>query len=87
MTRDDVHKAARGFLSQEFPNRAAEVARLDADAPLFDLGLVDSLSFLGLVSKLEEQFAIAVPPADFTPERFRTLDAIAAYVVQARRAG
>ncbi len=87
MTLDDVLQVARAFLAQEFPNRAAEVARLDPSAPLFDLGLVDSLSFLGLVGKLEEQFAIAVPPADFTPDRFRTLDAIAAYVVQARRAG
>jgi len=84
--RRDVVKMARSFLAEEFPNRAAEVAQLDLTAPLFDLGLIDSLSFLGLVGKLEAQYAISVPPADFTPERFRTLDAIAAYVLQARGA-
>jgi acyl carrier protein len=38
------------------------------------------------VSRIEAEYAISVPPADFTPVRFRTLDAIAAYVLEARGA-
>jgi acyl carrier protein len=83
MKRAEIVQAARTYLAEEFPNRAAEIAALDEGAPLFELGLVDSLSFLGLVTDLETRFDISVPASDFNPERFRTLDAIAAYVVGA----
>jgi hypothetical protein len=43
MTREEVVKGVRGFLTDEFPNRASEVAELGVTAPLFELGLVDSL--------------------------------------------
>jgi acyl carrier protein len=87
MSGADPRDEVRRFLAREFPDRAAEVEGLSDGDPLFERGLVDSLSFLGLVQHLEERFGITVPPGDFAPERFRSLAEIAAYVEQARSGG
>ena len=51
-----------------------------ADESLFDLGLIDSLGIMTLVSELESRFRIRVPEVDLLPDNFDTLNAIASYV-------
>jgi len=51
----------------------------DADASLFELGVLDSFGLMDAVARLEEAFGVKVPDADLTPRRFETLSKIEAY--------
>ena len=51
----------------------------DADASLFDLGVLDSFGLMDAVACLEDAFGVKVPDADLTPRRFETLAKIEAY--------
>ena len=52
----------------------------DADASLFELGVLDSFGLMDAVARLEEAFGVKVPDADLTPRRFETLAKIEAYL-------
>lgn len=52
------------------------------DEELLVSGLVDSIGVMRLVTYLEQQYAIAIPPQDVTIENFATIDAIAAYLTE-----
>ena len=43
-------------------------------------GLVDSLGVMRLVSYLEQQYSIKIPPEDVTIENFMNIDAINLYL-------
>ena len=58
---------------------------IDARSSLFELGLLDSLGFVQLITFIEREFDVRLDDDDLTRENFETLDAIAALV--ARRAG
>ncbi len=51
----------------------------DADASLFETGVIDSWGIMELVSQLEETFGVKVPDADMIPKKFETLRRIADY--------
>lgn len=51
----------------------------DADASLFELGVLDSFGLMDAVARLEEAFGVSVPDADLTPRRFETLAKIERY--------
>ena len=53
---------------------------LDADTPLLELGVLDSLSMVGLLSYVDEAFGVRIPEEDVVPEHFDTLRSIAALV-------
>jgi acyl carrier protein len=57
-----------------------EPGQLPHDEDLLAAELIDSLAITELVSFLEAEFAIAVADEDLTPENFRTVDSIAAFV-------
>jgi acyl carrier protein len=57
------------------------------DTDLQESGLLDSLTTLSLVAFLEQSFKIQLDPADINAEAFRTLDAVAALVVEKMGAG
>jgi len=84
-TREDVFATVRAQLRKDYPDRAARIDALAPDAALFEQGLLDSLSLLNLVDLLEHTYRFAVPPEDFVPFTFDTLERIAAYL--AGRAG
>jgi len=52
----------------------------DADASLFELGVLDSFGLMDAVARLEEAFGVKVPDADLTPRRFETLAKIERYL-------
>ena len=56
----------------------------DAEASLFEAGVIDSFGVMDLVARLETTFGIQVPDSDMLPRRFETLAKITAYV-DARR--
>jgi acyl carrier protein len=49
---------------------------VDADTPLLEQGLLDSLGLMKLVAFLERHYEIVVPDEEMTPSNFRTLTAI-----------
>lgn len=53
---------------------------LGNETPLFEAGLLDSLSMLRLVVFIQERFGIVVDDADLVLENFNTVDAICAYL-------
>ncbi|MEU7641426.1 MULTISPECIES: acyl carrier protein [unclassified Streptomyces] len=61
-----------------------DVLHIDPPAPRTDLigtGLLDSIGFMHLFVAMEEEFGIGVATTDLSPDRFRTVETIAAYVV------
>jgi acyl carrier protein len=54
------------------------------DADLFELGALDSLSFVELLLHLEQQFAIRIPGEDLEMDQFRTIRGIARFVAGQR---
>ena len=53
---------------------------LKNDTPLFESGILNSLSLVKLVLFLEQQFGIVVPPEELLPKNFMTIDAICTYL-------
>ena len=43
---------------------------------LIDDGLLDSFAILSIVSELQDEFDIAITPADIIPEKFNTATAL-----------
>lgn len=62
---------------------------LDAQAPLFELNIIDSAAIFDLVHHLQGEYRITVPLQDISPENFRTISAIAGLVdrLQGEREG
>ncbi len=85
MPTKTLEEEIRACLAELWPARAALIARMPADTPLWDY--IDSLSLLDLVEYLEHRFAIRVPPVDFIPENFGSLARIAAFVSRQVEAG
>jgi acyl carrier protein len=51
----------------------------DADASLFESGVIDSWGVMELVGQLEEELGVKVPDADMIPRKFETVNRIVAY--------
>ena len=51
-----------------------------SDLDLFDTGVLDSLAFVELLLRLEQDFGVAVSVDDLELENFRTIERIAAFV-------
>jgi acyl carrier protein len=45
----------------------------DAD-PLISSGLIDSLSILKLIARLETRLGVSIPPANLQPDDFESID-------------
>jgi acyl carrier protein len=78
MAESETLTILRDFLKREFPKHAAALARASADDSLVDLGLLDSLGLLTLVTFVELKWSVKIAPKDFTPESFRSLHQIEA---------
>ena len=63
------------FVSRELV-RDCSVA-IDADTPLFEDGLIDSLNILQLIAFVEARRGRAIPDREIVMDRFRTPRAIA----------
>jgi acyl carrier protein len=68
----------RRFLEESFPL----VRNVGNDSLLLGTGLLDSLGVLEVVGFVEREFHITVLDEDLSPENFRTIKSIAAFVSQ-----
>lgn len=71
-------------LDQKIRKALAKVAKApvpaDADASLFDTGVLDSFDLVDFVADLEKEFKIRVPDNDLRPSKFESLKKIAEYI-------
>ena len=58
----------------------------DADIDLIETGILDSLTFVDLLFRLEQEFGVKVAMESIETEQFRTIKKIAAFVLSARAA-
>jgi acyl carrier protein len=77
-------------LAQQISSLFAEKLHLQVpslDTELIDTGLVDSLTFVGFLAQLEQEFGIQLSLQDLELDRFRTVRRIAAFVATKSRNG
>lgn len=55
------------------------------DTDLFDSGALDSMAFVELVARLEEEFGLDVSLSDISMDNFRSIDRIAGFVEERLR--
>lgn len=70
-------------LQQDITRIFAETLSLEVPSPetdLFDTGLLDSLSFVELLSRIEARFGMKVSLEDLEIDHFRSVARIAAFV-------
>ena len=70
----------RDYIQREL-SRGREVS---ADDSLLELGILDSLAIVKLVTFIEDDFDIEIPDSDFDPECFETVSAIAELIDKVR---
>ena len=75
MERDEFYDDLRSYILESAPRRAvpAEVTGIDEDANLFDLGLVNSFSMMGLLVHIEELIGVSIDVTQHEPDTFFTL--------------
>ena len=59
---------------------ASPDVEIDAEENLFTSGLVDSLGIMRLIAHLESTLDLEIPLIDRTPNNFRTVKVMAAYL-------
>jgi acyl carrier protein len=74
----DVQTLISRFISEELIRADATV---DPEENLFTSGYVDSVGIMRLIAYLESTLQLTIPPTDLVPDHFRTINAIAAYLV------
>ncbi len=57
---------------------------IDLDMSLTGSGIVSSISMIELICWLEDAFTLSVPPDDFLPEHFDTVNSICRYIENKR---
>lgn len=70
------------YISRELTTKPG--LNLKNDTPLFDSGILNSLSLIKLVLFLEQQFGVVVPAEELVPENFKTIDAMCSYLQSKR---
>jgi acyl carrier protein len=61
-------------------------AKVDPEDNLLDLGLIDSVGLLNLITFLESTAGIRVPEEEMVPDNFESVVAIEAFVARMRAA-
>ncbi|MFE6741116.1 acyl carrier protein [Streptomyces tubercidicus] len=70
------------FLITEFlPDVTAD--QLDPDCDLLETGVIDSLQLVRVISWVTDRFDVPIEQVEFTPQNFRSVNAIQAFVESA----
>jgi methoxymalonate biosynthesis acyl carrier protein len=70
-----IRETVRGFISSSI-----DIARFDDDDNLFELGIVNSLFAVQLMTFIEKTYALEVGMDDLDIENFKSVNATAAFV-------
>ena len=64
---------------------AADINTVAAEQDLFDTGLLDSISIIGIILGIEKKFNLQIPTGDFEPSNFRSLQSISRLIARRLR--
>jgi acyl carrier protein len=78
MPIEEIRSSVHDFILQRFP--AAQAQGLSADDSLLDLGIVDSLGVLEIVTFIEQTFGVALADDEMIAENFASVSAMAGLV-------
>lgn len=70
-----------GYIQEELNPDLEELSTTDE---LLESGAIDSMGVIRLVSYLEEEFGISVPPQDMVIENFEHVDAMVKYIQEVK---
>lgn len=76
---DDVEQFVIDYLKSRSMTKATSDA-LNSDSRLMEMGVLDSLGLMSLVSHVEESYKFSLPDDEFAPENFETPATIAAMI-------
>lgn len=77
MDLETVKADVRNFLAENAATRDAGAFR--DDDSLLELGIIDSVTMIDLISHLEGTYGLSIDEDEMTPENFDSVDAIAVY--------
>lgn len=75
----DTKEFIRDFITREVLQGARTNSLQDNDQ-LIELGIIDSMGIITLLSFLEEQFNLQIPAEELVPENFATIATIATLI-------
>ena len=78
MDRSQIQQPWHEFFRDEILD--GDDAGLDADTPVLELGLIDSLSMVSLLAFIDESFGIQIPDDQVRPEHFANLRVLADFI-------
>lgn len=78
MTEDAIAQDLLAYVGRELLTDST--AELDASSPLLEWGILNSFSMVTLVTHLEHQYDVKVPPESMVPKHFKNVASIAALV-------
>jgi 2-hydroxymuconate-semialdehyde hydrolase len=81
--RDQLEAALLAFVTDELLD--GDGRDLTTRTPLLELGIIDSLSIVSLLTHLEQQCGASIAPEQVRPEHFLNIQAIAAFVEAQRK--
>lgn len=68
------------FITREFMEEPQEGSSLGSEDDILTTGIIDSLGVMKLVSFIEKEFSINIPPGDVTIENFLNVSVITNYI-------
>jgi acyl carrier protein len=84
-THGDMRSEIRAYVQDNFLYMRPDLDLKDGDN-LLEVGVIDSLGFVELVDEVQTRFGVSVRDVDITEENFGSIEAIARYVDDRRRA-
>jgi clorobiocin biosynthesis protein CloN5 len=73
LTADQYIEPIRDYIVQQHLDGQAD---LDRRTPLLEWGVIDSFALTDVLAFVEEEFEVAVPAEELTPENLRDLETI-----------
>ena len=77
----NISQEVRHYIEQELITDARE-GSVGPNDDLLTLGIIDSLGLMRLTSFLEESYGLTITDSELTPENFRSVSTITAFVVE-----
>lgn len=78
MSRHQIIEEIKEFVVREFLNGKGD--GLDADTPLIEWGIIDSIAIVALRDFVSTRYAVAIPYAELKPANMSSVSTIASMV-------
>ena len=75
---DPIEDKIMTFIMRHYP--LARKKKVDESTPLLEIGVIDSLGVIDLVTFMEDTFFISVTDSEITSDNFRTIRDLTAFV-------